>query len=149
MAIVTVHSAESDDADLNTTINTTPLVDVMLVMLIIFLITVPVIVKVVQVHLPNARNIATQTKPDNIVIAVNKDGDVFWNNAPVDTSSLRGRLGEALKASIAKGAPPPEVHIRGDKDVYFQSIGKIVLACQEAGIPKVAFLLEPHNDSDQ
>jgi biopolymer transport protein ExbD len=149
MAIVTVHSADSDDTELNTTINTTPLVDVMLVMLIIFLITVPVIVKVVQVHLPNARNIATQTKPDNIVIAVNKDGDVFWNNAPVDTSSLRGRLVEALKVSIAKGAPPPEVHIRGDKDVYFQSIGKIVLACQEAGIPKVAFLLEPHNDSDQ
>ena len=148
MAIVTVHSADLDDTELNTTINTTPLVDVMLVMLIIFLITVPVIVKVVKVHLPNAHNIITQTKPDNIVIAVDKDGNVFWNNMPVETSSLRGRLGDALRASIAKGALPPEVHIRGDKDVYFQSIGKVVLACQEAGIPKVAFLLEPHNDTD-
>src|SRR5579864_6305691 len=145
---ITVHSADSDDSELNTTINTTPLVDVMLVMLIIFLITVPVIVKVVHVNLPNAHNIPTQTKLDNIVIAVDKDGNVFWNNMPVESSSLRERLDEALKASIAKGAPPPEVHIRGDKDVYFQSIGKIVLACQEAGIPKVAFLLEPHNDTD-
>ena len=149
MSMNTVHSADTDDTDLNTTINTTPLVDVMLVMLIIFLITVPVIVKVVHVNLPNARNIATQTKPDNIVIAVDKDGNVFWNNGPVESSSLRERLVEALKASIAKGAPPPEVHIRGDKDVYFQSIGKVVLACQEAGIPKVAFLLEPHNDTSE
>ncbi len=147
MSMTTVHSADLDDNDLNTTINTTPLVDVMLVMLIIFLITVPVIVKVVPVNLPNARNIATQTKPDNIVIAVDKDGNLFWNNTPVEQSELRGRLVEALKASIGKG-PPPEVHIRGDRDVYFQSIGKVVLACQEAGIQKVAFLLEPRNESE-
>lgn len=143
---ITVHSADSDEADLNTTINTTPLVDVMLVMLIIFLITVPVIVKVVQVHLPNARNIATTTKPDNIVIAVDKDENVYWNNMPIESSELRGRLGQALKDSIAAGKPPPEVHIRGDKDVRFQAIGKVVLAIQEAGVPKVAFLLEPRND---
>ena len=144
---ITVHSADADDNDLNTTINTTPLVDVMLVMLIIFLITVPVIVKVVPVNLPNARNIATQTKPDNIVIAVDKDGNVYWNNAPIEQSDLRERLDDSLREAKAKGAPAPEVHIRGDRDVYFQSIGKIVLACQEAGIPKVAFLLEPRNES--
>jgi len=143
---ITVHSADADDSELNTTINTTPLVDVMLVMLIIFLITVPVIVKVVPVNLPNAQNIPTTTKPDNIVVAVDRDENVYWNNAPVDPSSLRERFVEALKASIARGAPPPEVHIRGDKDVRFQAIGKIVLACQEAGIPKVAFLLEPRNE---
>ena len=143
---INVHSADTDDAELNTTINTTPLVDVMLVMLIIFLITVPVIVKVVPVQLPNARNIATTTKPDNIVIAVDKDENVYWNNMPIPTTELRGRLVEALKASIAKGAPPPEVHIRGDRDVRFQAIGKVVLAIQEAGVPKVAFLLEPRND---
>ena len=143
---INVHSADTDDAELNTTINTTPLVDVMLVMLIIFLITIPVIVKVVPVQLPNARNIATTTKPDNIVIAVDKDENVYWNNAPVQTTELRGKLVDALKASIAAGKPPPEVHIRGDRDVRFQAIGKVVLAIQEAGVPKVAFLLEPRND---
>src|SRR5271154_5913236 len=143
---ITVHSADADESDLNTTINTTPLVDVMLVMLIIFLITVPVIVKVTPVHLPNARNIAVTTKPDNIVIAVDKDENVYWNNGPIPMSELRGRLGQALKASIAAGKPPPEVHIRGDKDVRFEAIGKVVLAVQEAGVPKVAFLLEPRND---
>ena len=144
---VTVHSADVDENDLNTTINTTPLVDVMLVMLIIFLITVPVIVKVVPVNLPNARNIATQTKPDNIVIAVDKNENVFWNNAPIETSDLKDKFVTALRSSIARGVPPPEVHIRGDREVRFEAIGKVVLACQEAGIPKVAFLLEPRNES--
>jgi biopolymer transport protein ExbD len=143
---INVHSADSEDAELNTTINTTPLVDVMLVMLIIFLITVPVIVKVTPVHLPNARNIATTTKPDNIVIAVDKNENIYWNNMPIEQASLRGRLVDALKASIAKGAPPPEVHIRGDSEVRFEAVGKVVLAIQEAGVPKVAFLLEPRND---
>jgi biopolymer transport protein ExbD len=143
---ITVHSADADESELNTTINTTPLVDVMLVMLIIFLITVPVIVKVVPVHLPNARNIATTTKPDNIVIAVDKNENIYWNNMPIEMSSLRGRLGDALRASIAAGKPPPEVHIRGDADVRFEAVGKVVLAIQQAGVPKVAFLLEPRND---
>src|ERR1700722_1675429 len=96
---INVHSADSEDAELNTTINTTPLVDVMLVMLIIFLITVPVIIKVTPVTLPNARNIATITKPDNIVVAVDKDENVYWNNAPIPMAELRGRLGRALTAS--------------------------------------------------
>jgi biopolymer transport protein ExbD len=147
MAVI-VHSADSDENDLNTTINTTPLVDVMLVMLIIFLITVPVIVKVVPVTLPNARNIPTQTKPIDIVIAVDKNENVYWNNAPIPQSEVRGRLVQALKDSIARGMKPPEVHIRGDRDVRFEAIGKIVLAVQEAGVPKVAFLLEPRNEEE-
>jgi biopolymer transport protein ExbD len=140
---ITVHSAEANDAELNTTINTTPLVDVMLVLLIIFLSTVPVIVKVVPVALPNARNIPTITKPENIVISVDKDENIYFNNAPVQVSELRERFGAALRSSIAKGAPPPEVHIRGDKEVRFEAIGKVILACQEAGIQKVGFLTEP------
>src|SRR5271156_4654656 len=107
---MSVHSADADDPVLNTTINTTPLVDVMLVMLIIFLITIPVIVKVVPVSLPNARNIPTITKPENIVISVNKDENIFFNNAPVEVPELRGRFVDALRRSIAHGAPPPEVH---------------------------------------
>jgi len=140
-----VHSADSDEAELNTTINTTPLVDVMLVLLIIFLITIPVIVKVVPVQLPNARNIATVTKPENIVIAVDKDENIYWDNAPVQVSELRGRFDEALRNAQARGMPLPEVHIRGDKDVRFEAVGRVILAAQEAGVPKLGFLTEPRN----
>jgi biopolymer transport protein ExbD len=144
-----VHSADSDEAELNTTINTTPLVDVMLVLLIIFLITIPVIVKVIPVQLPNARNIATVTKPENIVIAVDKDENIYWDNAPVQASELRGRFDDALRGAQAKGMPLPEVHIRGDKDVRFEAIGRVILAAQEAGVPKVGFLTEPRNEEEQ
>jgi len=140
-----VQSGEDDENPyLNTTINTTPLVDVMLVLLIIFLVTIPVIVKVVPVNLPNARNIATQTKPENIVIAVDKDENVYYNNMPVDQQELK----EQLRAALIRGLYAhkiPEVHIRGDKDVRFEAIGRVVLACQEIGIPKVGFLTEPRN----
>jgi biopolymer transport protein ExbD len=142
---MTVHSADSDEPELNTTINTTPLVDVMLVLLIIFLITIPVIVKVVPVNLPNARNIATVTKPENIVIAVTQDESIYWNNAPVQVSELRGRFDDALLRAQASGKPLPEVHIRGDKDVRFEAIGRVILAAQEAGVPKIGFLTEPRN----
>jgi biopolymer transport protein ExbD len=144
---ISVHSADTDEPDLNTTINTTPLVDVMLVLLIIFLITVPVVIKQIPVTLPNARNIPTITKPENITIAVDKDGDIYWNNAPVDVSQLRPRFVEALKTSIAKAAQPPEVHIRGDREARFQSIGKVILAVQQAGIQKVGFITEPRNEA--
>ena len=138
-----------DDPDLNTTINTTPLVDVMLVLLIIFLVTIPVIVKTVPVALPNDRNIATITKPENIVIAVDKDENIYYNNAPVDQSELKEKFEDALRRAIAAGKPLPEVHIRGDKDVRFEAIGRVVLACQIAGIQKVGFLTEPRNDVPQ
>jgi biopolymer transport protein ExbD len=141
MAMDVSSSDHSEDAALNTTINTTPLVDVMLVLLIIFLITVPVVLKQVPVELPNARNIATQTKPENIVFSVTKDGDVYWGNELMtDNSAIIARLEQ--KAVIK---PQPEVHIRGDKDARFQDIGRLVYDCQRAGIQKVGFLTEPQN----
>lgn len=137
----------SEDPELNTTINTTPLVDVMLVLLIIFLVTIPVIVKAVPVQLPNARNIATITKPENIVVAVDKDENIYYNNEPIDQGELKLRFEDALRHAIATGHPYPEVHIRGDKDVRFEAVGRVVLACQLAGIPKVGFLTEPRNNT--
>lgn len=139
-----VSSPDSGDAELNTVINTTPLVDVMLVLLIIFLITVPVIVKAVNVQLPNAKNIATLTKPENIVIAVDRDENVYWNNQLVtDNNEIIRRLQE--KASVK---PQPEVHIRGDKDTRFEAVGRVVYDCQRAGIAKVGFLTEPRNEAN-
>jgi biopolymer transport protein ExbD len=142
-------SDHADDPDLNTTINTTPLVDVMLVLLIIFLVTIPVIVKTVPVQLPNAKNIATVTKPENIVVAVDKNENIYYNNAPIDQSELKDKFEDALRRAVASGHPLPEVHIRGDKDVRFEAVGRVVLSAQIAGIQKVGFLLEPRNDVAQ
>ncbi|HTQ12723.1 MAG TPA: biopolymer transporter ExbD [Rhizomicrobium sp.] len=140
-----VTNADSDEAELNTTINTTPLVDVMLVLLIIFLITVPVVLKQVPVELPNARNIPTQTKPENIVLAVDKNENVYWNNVLVsDNNEIIRRLEE--KAVLV---PQPEVHIRADRNVRFEAVGRLVYDCQRASILKVGFLLEPRNEQAQ
>jgi biopolymer transport protein ExbD len=130
-------NVEGDD-DFVSDINTTPLVDVMLVLLIIFLITIPVVIRSIPVQLPQERNLPTQTKPENLVIAVDKDGDVFWNNQPIDERRLLDRLKE-----IAVKVPQPEVHIRGDKDGRYEFVGRVVYACQRAGILKIGFITEP------
>jgi len=133
--------AESDDGDgqLNNTINTTPLVDVMLVLLIIFLITIPVVTQTIKLELPKERNLPTQTKPENIVIAVNRDGEVHWGLEKLpDIEALVARLKvEAVKE------PQPEVHIRGDQESRYESVGRVVFACQRAGILKISFVTEP------
>ncbi len=145
MSIDAMHSVPDDEAQLNISINTTPLVDVMLVMLIIFLVTIPVVVNTVNVTLPDYRNIVTVTKPENIIVSVSKDEGIYWNNetAPIDPATLRFRLVNSLYASQASHHPYPEVHIRGDKTVRFEAVGRVILACQEAGILKVGFLTEP------
>ncbi len=135
----------TDDDQLNTTINTTPLVDVMLVLLIIFLVTIPVLVPMHKVDLPNVRNIASQTKPENITIVVAADGTIYYQNAMTDLSQVRVKLAQSLRAAVASGAPIPEVQIRGDKATRFQEIGRVILACQQAGVPKVGFITMPMN----
>jgi biopolymer transport protein ExbD len=135
-----VGPADGDAEDqLNNTINTTPLVDVMLVLLIIFLITVPVVTQTIKLELPKERNLPTLTKPENIVIAVNRDGETYWGLERMpDTEALVARLKkEAVKE------PQPEVHIRGDSEVRYESVGRVVVACQRAGIFKVGFITEP------
>jgi len=145
MAIDVQHAVEEDEAELNSTINTTPLVDVMLVMLIIFLVTIPVITKTIPLALPTYRNIVTVTKPENIVIAVTSDETTYYNNVPVDQATMRKNFVDALKRAAATNKPLPEVHIRGDRGVRFEAIGRVILACQQAGIQKVGFITEPHS----
>src|SRR5215470_5036087 len=109
---MSMNVGESSSGGMMATINTTPLVDVMLVLLIIFLITIPVITKTVKVDLPKAVNIPTQTKPENITIAVDKDGNIYWNqNKMASRAVLLGYIKEA-----AVKVPQPEIHIRADKD---------------------------------
>jgi biopolymer transport protein ExbD len=120
-------------------INTTPLVDIMLVLLIIFLITIPIITKTVPVKLPKAVNIATKTKPENIVISVDVNGGIWWNGVLVpDRDELIKRVVvEAVKK------PQPEVHIRGDAGVRYESIGRTLYCIQRGGLTKVGFITEP------
>ena len=132
-------SADGDDDEVISTINTTPLVDVMLVLLIIFLITIPVVTHTIPVKLPSETNKPYVTKPENINLAVNKEGDVFWNEAPVaDTAALLTKL-----KAVAVLTPQPELHIRGDQNTRYEFIGKVILAAQRAGIQKVGFITEP------
>ena len=134
-----VGSADGDEEQMNSTINTTPLVDVMLVLLIIFLITIPVVTQSIQLELPKERNVPTQTKPENILLAVNKDGDIFWGVQHVPSVD---KLVDMLKVEAVK-EPQPEVHIRGDQNARYESVGRLVVACQRAGILKVGFITEP------
>ncbi len=135
-----VGSAEGEEEDqVTSAINTTPLVDVMLVLLIIFLITIPVVTQTVKLQLPKEYNQPTQTKPENIVIAVDKEGEIYWNTQRLaDTTALF----EKMKV-VAVMQPQPEVHIRGDLDALYEGIGKVMVVCQRAGIAKVAFITEP------
>ena len=128
-----------DEDEVVSSINTTPLVDVMLVLLIIFLITIPVVTQTVPMSLPKETNIARQTKPENIDISVNKDGDIFWNQQQVaDSDALFLRL-----SKIATVKPQPEVHIRGDGQARYESIGRVLFQCTRAAIQKVSFVTEP------
>jgi biopolymer transport protein ExbD len=129
----------SEEQGVMSNINTTPLVDVMLVLLIIFLITIPVINKTVKVDLPKAVNIPTQTKPENITIAVDKEGNIYWNDRRLpDRETL---LADVKAAAVIK--PQPEIHIRGDQDARYEQIGRVMYAIQRGGIIKVGFLTEP------
>ena len=128
-----------DDDEVVSYINTTPLVDVMLVLLIIFLITIPVVRHSINVQLPNETNEARESKLDNVEVSVAADGSIYWNELRMANSQ---QLVERLKTIAAK-KPQPEVHIRGDKNANYEGVGRVVYACQMAGIAKVGFITEP------
>jgi len=134
-----VGPGEGGEDEAISAINTTPLVDVMLVLLIIFLITIPVVTQSIALELPKERNVPRLTAPENVEIAVTKDGDVYWGMQKVrDNDELVNRLKE-----IGKLQPQPEVHIRGDLSGRYEFVGRVVFACQRAGIQKVGFVTEP------
>ena len=135
-----VGAADGDgEEQFNNTINTTPLVDVMLVLLIIFLITIPVVTTSIPVTLPKERVEIRETKPENVIISVDKGGNIYWYEARMPNVDA---LVVKLKA-VSQMKPQPEVQIRGDLEARYEGVGKILLACQRAGIVKVAFITEP------
>ncbi|MGB3811298.1 MAG: biopolymer transporter ExbD [Parvibaculum sp.] len=138
-------SAGGEEDEVLSTINTTPLVDVMLVLLIIFLLTIPVAIQTVPLDLPRASNIANVTKPENIVVAVDAAGQVFWNNERMaDNQALLDRIKQ-----VAVKEPQPEIHVRGDKNARFEFVGRVIVNCQRGGIMKVAFITEPDHGGNQ
>lgn len=129
-----------DDTEVMNEINMTPLVDVMLVLLIIFIITVPVLTHSVKVDLPRADNTPNELKPETVNLAVNADGNIYWNETQVTMEELDQRL-----AAEASKQPQPEVHIRGDRTVDYEHVIKTMAAVQRAGILKLGFVTEPGN----
>src|SRR5215468_10164014 len=134
-----VGSPDGEEEEFTSTINTTPLVDVMLVLLIIFLITIPVVTTSIPVQLPKERNEIRETKPENIVISVDQQGRIFWNDLRINSTS---QLIDRLK-KISVLTPQPEVQIRGDGGARYDGVGRVIYACQRAGIAKVGFITEP------
>ena len=134
-------SSEADD-ELLTTINTTPLVDVMLVLLIIFLITIPVVTTSIKVELPKETQQPQETQPDNVILSINASGQAFLYDAPVKSNA---KLIEQLKG-FADKKPQPEVKIRGDANANFEDVGRVLYAAQMAGLTKVRFVTEPVGD---
>lgn len=134
-----VGQGSGEEPSVMATINTTPLVDVMLVLLIIFLITIPVITRTVPVQLPKATNIPTQTKPQDITIAVDQAGNIYWDDKLIPDSSELLSLIEQQAVKV----PQPEVHIRGDQNASYKAIGHVLYELQRGGMVKVAFITEP------
>jgi biopolymer transport protein ExbD len=134
-----VGSPDGDEDAVISTINTTPLVDVMLVMLIIFLITIPVVTTSIPVSLPKERVEIRETRPENIIISVDTLGGIYWYDQKV--ANVEALVDKLKKVSTA--TPQPEVQIRGDMTSRYEGVGKILYACQRAGIVKVAFITEP------
>jgi biopolymer transport protein ExbD len=133
-----VGSAEGDE-EIMSQINTTPLVDVMLVLLIIFLITIPVVTTSIKVNLPKEVNQVRETKPENVIISVDAAGKIFLYDTPIKNST---DLLDRMKKFAVKD-PQPEVQIRGDGRTDFESVGRVMYAVQRAGIVKVGFITEP------
>ncbi|MCX7092450.1 MAG: biopolymer transporter ExbD [Methylobacter sp.] len=119
-------------------INTTPMVDVMLVLLVIFIITAPLLTHSIKIDLPQASNQPNQEKPDTITLSINGEGKLFWNDAPFEQAELASRL-----ASEAEKKPQPELHLRADKATHYQQLALVMSAAQSAGIEKLGFVTEP------
>jgi len=136
---MSMNVGSSDGDQVMSTINTTPLVDVMLVMLIIFLITIPVIVPTVKVEMPEPRNIATTTKPEDIPVSIDREGNIYWKSARVED---RAKLLEMI-ITEARKVPQPELHLKADRNARYEDVARVLYTISQGGLLKVAFLTEP------
>ncbi|MEQ1742938.1 MAG: biopolymer transporter ExbD [Candidatus Nitrotoga sp.] len=131
--------SETDD-DFNPEINTTPLVDVMLVLLIIFIITIPVMNHSVKIDLPRATNQRDEIKPENINLSIDAQGLMYWNTEIIDAAQMNARIAEASKKT-----PQPELHIRAERTTQYEKIVEVMAAAQSGGLSKIGFITDPKN----
>jgi biopolymer transport protein ExbD len=129
---------QDDNDEVMNEINMTPLVDVMLVLLIIFIITVPVMKHAVNIDLPRASNTVQDAKPETIRLSVDATGQYYWNEAPLAEADLVPQLSAA-----AVQQPQPELHLRGDKAVRYERVARVMAAAQQTGLKKIGFITEP------
>ncbi|WP_316150646.1 biopolymer transporter ExbD [Cupriavidus sp. BIC8F] len=129
---------DSDDDEVMSEINMTPLVDVMLVLLIIFIITIPVINHAVKIDLPRATNTPNEPKPQSINVSIDASGKVFWNQVEVDQATLESNI-----ALAAQQQPQPELHLRADREVRYERVAEVMAAAQHGGLGKIGFITEP------
>lgn len=120
-------------------INVTPMVDVMLVLLVIFIITAPLFTHAVKLDLPNAQSTAAPEKPETITLSINAEGKLFWNNAEISEQELMNRFSIA-----AQKKPAPELHLRADKSTRYEVIAKVMAGAQNNGISKIGFVTKPN-----
>ena len=129
--------SDSDD-DFNPEINTTPLVDVMLVLLIIFIITIPVMNQSVKIDLPRASSQPQDLKPENINLDIDAQGQIYWNREAIDPSQLQIRI-----ATAAQKTPQPELHLRAERTTQYEKVAQVMAAAQTGGLSKIGFITEP------
>lgn len=134
-------SLSDTDDDFNPEINTTPLVDVMLVLLIIFIITIPAMNHSIKINLPRATNQQNQTRPENINLAIDAAGRIFWNAEVIDTDLLRARI-----ATAASKEPQPELHLRAERTTQYEKIAQVMAIAQSGGLNKIGFITEPKDN---
>lgn len=130
--------SEHDEDDFNPEINTTPLVDVMLVLLIIFIITIPVINHSVKIDLPRAAAQPSDIKPETIHLSIDAKNELYWNNMPISVSDLNARIAEAAKKS-----PQPELHLRAERTTQYEKVAQVMAAAQSGGLSKIGFVTDP------
>lgn len=133
-------SLSDGDDDFNPEINTTPLVDVMLVLLIIFIITIPVMNHSVKIDLPRATNQPNEARPENINLAIDAEGKVFWNADVVGVDELNARIAEAARQN-----PQPELHLRAERTTQYEKVAQVMAAAQRGGLAKIGFVTDPQS----
>jgi biopolymer transport protein ExbD len=130
--------ASDDDDGLMNEINMTPLVDVMLVLLIVFMVTIPVIRHAVKIDLPHASSQKEDTKPAQVTVAVDADGNVLWDDKKVDAATLQQKIAQAAQAN-----PQPELHLDADRKVPYEKVAEVMSAAQAGGLTKIGFVTQP------
>ncbi len=131
-------SLSGQDDDFNPEINTTPLVDVMLVLLVIFIMTIPVLNHSVKIDLPRASSQPDASKPDSINLSIDAAGQTFWNSEAIDAQQLQDRITTAAQAQ-----PQPELHLRAERTTRYEKVAQVMAAAQAGGLDKIGFMTEP------